>query len=66
MTDLDTDREPNGRAQGAPARQGLGQELAEGKTPRTPFVLFGAVGLAVLGLVAAITLLVVLVLLLAG
>jgi hypothetical protein len=39
--------------------------VAEGKSTRTPFLLFGAVGLAVLGLVAAITLLVLLAFLLA-
>jgi hypothetical protein len=61
---METTTERNGRAQDAPAR-GIGQEVAEGRTTRTPFVLFGAVGLAVLGLVAAISLLVVLALLLA-
>jgi hypothetical protein len=61
---METTRERNGRAHEAPAR-GIGQEVAEGKTTRTPFVLFGAVGLAVLGLVAAISVLVVLALLLA-
>jgi hypothetical protein len=62
---LETTKQRNGRAPDAPARPGIGQEVAEGKTTRTPFVLFGAVGLAVFGLVAAITLLVLLALLLA-
>jgi hypothetical protein len=61
---METTTERNGRAQDAPAR-GIGREVAEGKTTRTPFVLFGAVGIAVLGVVAAISLLVVLALLLA-
>jgi hypothetical protein len=62
---VQTTRERNGRAHEAPARSSIGQELAEGRTARTPFVLFGVVGLAVLGLVAGITLVVVLVILLA-
>jgi hypothetical protein len=62
---LETTKARNGRAQGAPARASIGQEIAEGRSTRTPFVLFGAVGLAVLGLVAAITLLALLAFLLA-
>lgn len=62
---METTKQRNGRAHSAPARPSIGQEVAEGKTTRTPFVLFGAVGVAVLGLVAAITLLVLLALLLA-
>jgi hypothetical protein len=62
---LETTKERNGRAQGAPARPSIGHEVSEGKSTRTPFVLFGAVGLAVLGLVAAITLLALLAFLLA-